>query len=172
MVSDQAQSSLQLLYNISRQLVSSLDLQTVLQNVVNLSLRNLGAERASMIVLDELQRPCEAILVYNNQRVPYTIDQLHQVVDQGLAGWVLRAQEPVLISDTLLDERWVRRPDDQENRSGAKSAICIPLQTHSQLVGVLTLVHPEPGFFTQAHLNLLQSIGDQAGGYPALPRAF
>jgi PAS domain S-box-containing protein len=163
MVSDHAQSSLQLLYNISRQLVSSLDLQTVLQNVVNLSIRNLGAERGTLIVLDELQRPSEAVLVYDNQRMPYTIDQLQQVVDQGLAGWVLRSQESVLISDTSQDERWVRRPDDQENRSGAKSAICIPLQTRSQPVGVLTLVHPEPGFFTQAHLNLLQSIGDQAG---------
>ena len=28
---------------------------------------------------------------------------------------------------------------------------------------MLTLVHPDPGFFTQAHLDLLQSIGDQAG---------
>ena len=163
MVPDHAQSSLQLLYNISRQLVSSLDLQTVLQNVVNLSIQNLGAERATLIVLDESQQPAEAVLVYDNQRMPYTIDQLHQVVDQGLAGWVLRNQKSVLISDTSLDERWVRRPDDQENRTGAKSAICIPLQTRDQLVGVLTLVHPEPGFFAQAHLNLLQSIGDQAG---------
>jgi PAS domain S-box-containing protein len=163
MVFDHAQSSLQLLYDISRQLVSSLDLQTVLQNVVSLSIRNLGAERATLIVLDESQRPSEAVLVYNNQRMPYTIDQLQQVVDQGLAGWVLRTQKSVLISDTSLDERWVRRPDDQANQSGAKSAICVPLQTRSQLVGVLTLVHPEPGFFAQAHLNLLQSIGDQAG---------
>ncbi len=163
MVSDHAQSSLQLLYNISRQLVSSLDLQTVLQNVVTFSIRNLGAERATLIVLDELQHPAEAVLVYNNQRMPYTIDQLQQVVDQGLAGWVLRTQESVLIPDTSQDERWVRRPDDQENRSGAKSAICIPLQARSQPVGVLTLVHPEPGFFSGAHLNLLQSIGDQAG---------
>ena len=163
MIPDHAQSSLQLLYNISRQMVSSLDLQTVLQNVVNLSIQNLGAERATLIVLDELQHPSEAVLVYDNQRMPYTVDQLHQVVDQGLAGWVLRNQKSVLISDTSQDERWVRRPDDQENRSGAKSAICIPLQTRDQLVGVLTLVHPQPGFFAQAHLNLLQSIGDQAG---------
>jgi len=163
MVPDHAQSSLQLLYDISRQLVSSLDLPTVLQNVVDLSIRYLGAERATLIVLDEQQRPSEAVLVYDNQHLPYTIEQLQQVVDQGLAGWVLRNQKSVLISNTSQDERWVRRPDDQENRSGAKSAICIPLQTRSQPVGVLTLVHPEPGFFSQAHLNLLQSIGDQAG---------
>ena len=163
MVFDHAQSSLELLYNISRQLVSSLELQTVLENVVNLSIHYLGAERGNLIVLDGQQRPSEAVMVYNNQRLPYTVEQLRQVVDQGLAGWVLRTRQTVLIADTSQDERWVRRPDDEANRSGAKSAICVPLQTRSQLVGVLTLVHPEPGFFTQAHLDLLQSIGDQAG---------
>ncbi len=163
MVFDHAQSSLELLYNISRQLVSSLDLQTVLENLVNLSIHYLGAERGNLIVLDSQQRPSEAVMVYNNQRVPYTVEQLRQVVDQGLAGWVLRTRQTVLIADTSQDERWVRRPDDEVSRSGAKSAICVPLQTRSQLVGVLTLVHPVPGFFTQAHLDLLQSIGDQAG---------
>jgi two-component system, NtrC family, sensor histidine kinase KinB len=163
MVFNHAQSSLELLYNISRQLVSSLDLQTVLENVVNLSIQNLNAERGVLIVLDAQQRPAETVLVYNSQRIPNTLEQMKQVVDQGLAGWVLRNRQSVLIPDTSQDERWVRRPDDEASRSGAKSAICVPLQYRGLLLGVLTLVHPEPGFFTQAHLNLLQSIGDQAG---------
>jgi two-component system, NtrC family, sensor histidine kinase KinB len=160
---DPIQSSLELLYNISRQLVSSLDLQTVLENVVSLSVSNLGAERGNLIVLNSQQRPVEAVMMYNNQRVPYTLEELRQILDQGLAGWVLRNPQAVLVTDTSRDERWVRRPDDQANRSGAKSAVVVPLKARDQLVGVLTLVHPEPGFFTQDHLNLLQSIGDQAG---------
>lgn len=163
MAFDQVQSSLELLYNISRQLVSSLDLQTVLENVVNLSVNNLGAERGNLIVLDSQGRPAEAVMMYNNQRVPYTLEELHQIVDQGLAGWVLRNHQSVLVADTSQDERWVRRRDDHVDRSGAKSAMCVLLKARSELVGMLTLVHPEPGFFTQAHLDLLQSIGDQAG---------
>ena len=31
-----------------------------------------------------------------------------------------------------------------------------------QLVGVLTIVHPQPGFFKESHLSLLQAIADQA----------
>jgi two-component system, NtrC family, sensor histidine kinase KinB len=160
---DHIQSSLELLYNISRQLVSSLDLQTVLENVVSLSVSNLGAERGNLMVLDSQRRPVEAVMMYNNQRVPYTLEELSQILDQGLAGWVLRNPQAVLVTDTSQDERWVRRPDDQADRSGAKSAVVVPLKARDQLVGVLTLVHPEPGFFTQDHLNLLQSIGDQAG---------
>jgi two-component system, NtrC family, sensor histidine kinase KinB len=163
MALNHAQSSLELLYNISRQLVSSLDLQTVLENVVNLSIQNLNAERGVLIVLDSQQRPAETVQVINSQRVANTMEQMKQVVDQGLAGWVLRSRQAALIPDTSQDERWVRRPDDEANRTGAKSAICVLLQYRGLLLGVLTLVHSEPGFFTQAHLDLLQSIGDQAG---------
>ena len=163
MSTDRADSSLELLYRIGRQLVSSLDLQTVLERVLTLSTQNLGAERGTLIVLDGLQRPAQAAIVLNQQLIPFTAEQLHQVVEQGLAGWVLRSRQPALLPDTSQDERWVRRPDDQADRSGAKSAVCIPLLTRDQLVGVLTLVHPVPGFFKPEHLVLLQAIGDQAG---------
>ena len=163
MVPDRADSSLELLYRIGRQLVSSLDLQTVLERVLTLSTQNLGAERGTLIVLNELQQPSLAAIVLNQQLIPYTLDQLHGVIEQGLAGWVLRNRQPALLPDTSQDERWVRRRDDQADRSGPKSAVCIPLLTRDQLVGVLTLVHPQPGFFKPEHLVLLQAIGDQAG---------
>lgn len=163
MTPDRANSSLELLYRIGRQLVSSLDLQTVLEQVLTLSTENLGAERGMLIVLDELQRPAQAAIVLDHQLIPYTMDQLRGVIDQGLAGWVLRNRQPALIPDTSQDERWVHRPDDEVDRSGPKSALCIPLLTRDQLVGVITLVHRVPGFFKAAHLELLQAIGDQAG---------
>jgi PAS domain S-box-containing protein len=91
------------------------------------------------------------------------VDQLRQIVERGLAGWVLRNRQGAWLADTSQDERWVRRPDDQADRTGAKSAICVPLQARGQTVGVLTLVHPQPGFFKAEHLSLLQAIADQAG---------
>lgn len=163
MASDHTQSSLELLFNISRQLVSSLELRTVLERVLFLSTRNLNSERGTLIVLDDQQQPVEAAIVLNNQLLPYTVEQLQQIVDRGLAGWVLRNRQGVLVPNTSQDERWVRRPDDHANRTGAKSAICVPLQARDQMVGVLTLVHPQPGYFLPEHLALLQAIGDQAG---------
>ena len=46
---DRTRSSLELLLNISRELASSLDLHTVLERVLVLSTRHVGAERASLI---------------------------------------------------------------------------------------------------------------------------
>ena len=163
MTPDRAKSSLELLYNIGRQLVSSLDLQTVLDRVLYLSIQNIGAERGMLFVLDKHQQVAQAAIVANQQLIASSSEELRQVFEQGLAGWVLRNREPALVANTSRDERWVRRPDDADNRSGAKSAICIPLMARDEIVGVLTLVHPQPGFFKASHLELLQAIGDQAG---------
>ena len=38
-----------------------------------------------------------------------------------------------------------------------------PILTRNKLVGVLTLVHPKPGFFSTEHVALVQAIADQAG---------
>jgi PAS domain S-box-containing protein len=75
----------------------------------------------------------------------------------------VRNRQAVLIRDTRKDERWVLRPDDASERSGSKSAICVPILVRDDLVGVLTLVHAQPNFFGTDHLALLQAIADQAG---------
>jgi NtrC-family two-component system sensor histidine kinase KinB len=158
-----AKSSLELLYSISRELTTTLDLGTLLNRVLLLSIEYIGAERGTLIVLDEKHRPINAAAVLDKQLVPHSLEQSKATLDQGLAGWVLRNRQPVLIADTSRDERWLRRPDDDAARSGAKSAISTPLTVREQLVGVLTIVHPEPNFFTPDHLSLLQTIADQAG---------
>ena len=63
MTTDATQASLELLYNISRELTSSLNLHKVLSRVLFLFTKNVGAERGSLIVLDEEQNPVEGAIV-------------------------------------------------------------------------------------------------------------
>lgn len=162
-MSDYTRASLELLYNVSRELTSALDLHTVLERVLSLSTSNVGAERGSVIVLDEHQQPVDAAIVYEGDLTTHTLDQLKATLEQGLAGWVLRNRQAALVRDTSQDARWLRRPDDDDERTGAKSAICVPVMVREGLVGVLTLVHATPNFFDQDHMALLQAIADQAG---------
>jgi PAS domain S-box-containing protein len=163
MGNDTVRASLELLYSISRELASSLDLSTVLNRVLYLSIENVGAERGAIIVLDDQQVPVEAAIVYGGQWVDVEVEDLKPTIDQGLAGWAIKHRLPVLVSDTSQDERWLRRPDDAVEQSGAKSAICVPLLAKDNLAGVLTMVHSTPGTFDDSHLALLQAIADQAG---------
>jgi NtrC-family two-component system sensor histidine kinase KinB len=161
LVTDRA--SLELLYDISREFAAALDLRTVLHRVVFLSMKTVGAVSGSIIVLDDKGMPVDSAFLLRGQSHNQNTLQLRLTYEQGLAGWVGRHRQAVLISDTSQDERWLQRPDDSLDRTGPKSAVSAPILTRDQLVGVVTLVHPKPGFFTQDHLELVQAVADQAG---------
>ncbi|MES0359527.1 MAG: GAF domain-containing protein [Anaerolineales bacterium] len=156
-------ASLDLLYSISRELTAALDLSTVLQRVLTLSMSNVGAVNGSIIVMDESGEPIEGIICVGNKIIENATPQLSETLNNGFAGWVVNNMQGALISDTSNDKRWLKRPDDEKDKSGAKSVVCVPLIVREQLVGVLTLVHPSPGFFHPSHLDLIQAIADQAG---------
>ena len=162
-MTDSTRASLELLYNVSRELTSALDLHTVLTRVLSLSTGNVQAERGTVIVMDETQQPVDAAIIYEGRLMPHTLDQLKSTLEQGLAGWVVRNRQAALVPDTSQDLRWLRRSYDEDSETGPKSAICVPITVRDSLVGVLTLVHATPNFFTNDHLSLLQAIADQAG---------
>ena len=155
-------SSLEILYSVSRELATTLELRTVLANVLNLSTENMNAERASLIVLDSLGNPMDAAILYNGSLIPHTVDQLRDVVTSGLAGWVVKHKQPALINNTLEDDRWLVRPN-QELVDPGRSALCVPLMAREKLVGVLTIVHRTINFFSQDQFSLQKAIADMAG---------
>jgi NtrC-family two-component system sensor histidine kinase KinB len=160
---DHTRVLLELLYHVSREVATALDLRTVLQRVLYEAVQNVGGERGSIVVLDDNERPIDSTIIYGNQFLQHTTQQLRETVERGLAGWVVHNRKAALVPDTSKDERWLRRPDDDANQSGAKAAICVPLLAREKLVGVLTLVHPLPNAFGTEHLELMQAIADQAG---------
>ncbi len=148
--------------NVSREVATALDLRTVLQRLLYAAMQHVGGERSSIIVMDDAGKPVDATIVYGKQFHEHTTQQLRDTVERGLAGWVVQYRKPALVPDTSKDERWLRRADDSVDKSGAKSAICVPLMARDCLVGVLTLVHSVPNAFNEQHLELMQAIADQA----------
>jgi PAS domain S-box-containing protein len=160
---DRTKALLELLYNVSREVATALDLRTVLQRVLYEVMQNVGGERCSIVVLDDAGKAIDATIVYGKEVHEHTTQQMRDTVERGLAGWVIRNRKAALILDTSKDERWLMRPDDALDKSGIKSAICVPLLAREKLVGVLTLVHPAPNAFSEEQLDLMQAIADQAG---------
>src|SRR5919109_492974 len=160
---DRTKALLELLYNVSREVATALDLRTVLQRVLYEVMQNVGGERCSIVVLDDAGKAVDATIVYGKEFHEHTTQQLRDTMERGLAGWVIRNRKAALILDTSKDERWLMRPDDAMDKSGIKSAICVPLLAREKMVGVLTLVHPAPNAFSAEQLDLMQAIADQAG---------
>ncbi|MEX1071808.1 MAG: GAF domain-containing protein, partial [Anaerolineales bacterium] len=83
-------------------------------------------------------------------------------LDNGVAGWVRKHRQAALIPDTSKDKRWLRPPDGDDSKTSSKSVVSAPLLVRDKLVGVMTLTHPDPGFFNEEHLELVQTISGQA----------
>jgi PAS domain S-box-containing protein len=160
---DRTKALLELLYHVSREVATALDLRTVLQRVLYEAIQNVGGERCSIVVLDDAGKAVDATIVYGKQVHEHITQQMRDTMERGLAGWVIRNRKGALVLDTSKDERWLQRPDDAIDRSGIKSAICVPLLARENLVGVLTLVHAKPNAFSEEQLDLMQAIADQAG---------
>jgi two-component system, NtrC family, sensor histidine kinase KinB len=156
-------SSLELLYHISRELSSALDLRTVLERVLFLSMQNAGAISGSIIVLDDAGLPVDSAIITGDKIHDHTNRRLKETLERGLSGWVVRERRMAVVENTHLDERWMARQYEDDEKQLPKSAVSVPLLTREQLVGVLTLVHPQTGFFTPDHVALVQAIADQAG---------
>ena len=154
-------ASLELLYRVSREIATTLDLHTILERVLSLSIKTIGAISGSIIILDENQNPVESAIIVRDQIIRHTNEQLRATLEEGLAGWVVKNKDSVNIPDTSVDDRWLRRPDDEE--SGSKSVVAVPIMARNDLVGVITLVHPEPNHLQETHIALVHAIADQAG---------
>ncbi len=156
-------SSLELLYNISRELSSALDLRTLLERVLLLSMQNVGAINGSIIVLDDNGAPVDSAIVAGSTIHNHTTERLRATLERGLSGWVLHERRAALVPDTNHDSRWMPRQYEDDEKQNPKSAVSAPILVRDRVVGILTLVHPKPGFFTSEHVALVQAIADQAG---------
>ncbi|HIE57561.1 MAG TPA: GAF domain-containing protein [Anaerolineales bacterium] len=157
---ERSRTSLELLYHISREIASTLDLPTVLQRVLLLSMRNLDAHSGSIFALDDSGSLLSSAIIHETQIVEQLPEALEMLLEQGLAGWVMRHRQAVLIPDTSQDKRWLHRPASGHDQS--KSVVSVPLVAREKIIGVITLAHIQPNHFNLEHLELIQAIANQA----------
>jgi LytS/YehU family sensor histidine kinase len=74
------------------------------------------------------------------------------VPGQGVVGYVMQTKESVLITDTTKDSRY--RADEMVRLS----EITVPVIYNDELIGVIDSEHHERNFFTQRHIQIMNTI--------------
>jgi glycosyltransferase involved in cell wall biosynthesis len=159
---------IELIHSINEALNFHLSRSVRLQRLLEITLEKFCATSGSVILLDEQDGIAEGSLAYEGRIQPHTPQQLAEIVKGGLAGWVIEHHQSVLISSTVEDPRWLRRPWENVFQS-MRSAICVPLVSREGTFGVLTLVRPQKMHFTRQDLALLSAIVTYASGLAANP---
>jgi len=156
-VPDRDRAALELLDAISREFAVQLDLRDLLPRVLRLTLEAVGASSGSIMVLDEKGEVIEGVVAYAGEVRREDAPNLTDTVARGLAGWVITHRQAALIPNTRDDPRWLSR-SWADSDSTSRSAISVPLLSRDRVIGVLTLVHPQPGRFTEGDLSLLTAV--------------
>ncbi len=153
-----SQTRLEFLRSLIVKLAAGADMHFALKGILQFALDSVGASTASLILLNEDgQIQAEGCFLFGNERQLSQSDSGPDVLQQGLAGWVAKNRQPALVMNTSTDPRWLRRSWD-EQQTPSRSALAIPLTREDRVVGVLTLTRPQPRIFTEAELQLLQSL--------------
>ena len=147
------------LIEISRDLASTLDLDTLLKSIVGASADVTHAEAASILLYDDTSRQLY-FQVSTNIDEP-TMRGFVVPIEKSIAGWVVTNRKSVRIDDAHQD---LRHFSDIEQTIGfnTQSMLGIPLITKNKVVGVLEVLNKKRGKFTDADESMLSVLGAQA----------
>ncbi|MCX7682522.1 MAG: GAF domain-containing protein [Anaerolineae bacterium] len=139
---------------ISSAAVSSLELDTVLRQILALIAQGLNAEAASILIND----PEGKGLVFALSLTPAlaSLRGCRLSPGQGIAGWVAQHGQPVCVNDVRADPRWYEGVDAIVGFQ-TRSLLCAPLKHHEQIIGVIEVINKRQGDFTTSDLSLLEA---------------
>jgi two-component system, NtrC family, sensor histidine kinase HydH len=149
------------LVELSSMINSSLDIFEVLNNAMRFVEKVIGAEGSSIFEIDNTTN--ELFFRVLSGHDTHTMREVRMKMGEGVAGWVARTGEPVIVPDTEKDVRFSSKID---LITGFKtsSIIALPIRNKGRLTGVLELVnkrgtHP----FNQEDLEFLTIAANQIG---------
>ncbi len=147
------------LIDISRDLASTLDLETLLDRIVHVAAEITTAEAASILLYDDAARQLNFEVTTNLDM--QTMRGLKVPLEGSVAGWVVTNRETVRLADVHSDPRYY--PDvELRTMFTTRSMLGVPLITKDKVVGVLEVINKPRGGFTAADEDLLLVLGAQA----------
>jgi sigma-B regulation protein RsbU (phosphoserine phosphatase) len=130
----------------------------ILREIIDISIELTGAELGSLILLDSDGLLAGNILSRGETSPELSSLLIKSVLEKGLAGWVMHHRKIGLVNDTEKDDRWLTLPDQPYI---ARSALALPIISNEMLLGILTLMHSIPDYFTKKIVELIKITANQ-----------
>lgn len=146
-------------HDVAKALTSSLNLDSVLQTIMEKMAAHFRPDTWSLLMVDE-----EKDELYFAIAVGDAADTLKNVrlkIGEGIAGWVAKHGEPLIVPDVYTDPRFAKRIDEM-TKWKTHSIMCIPLSSKHRVLGVMQLINVEMKGFGETEMVLLQALADYA----------
>jgi class 3 adenylate cyclase/DNA-binding response OmpR family regulator len=146
--------------DVSLALSSTMDVNILLRMILDKSKEVMHAEASSLLMLDKES----GVLRFQVARgtAGMALQSATVELGHGIAGWVAKAGEPLLISDAYQDPRF---DPSFDHRTGfhTRSILTVPLRAKDEVTGVVQVINKIGQASFDAHdLHLFQSFASQA----------
>ncbi len=150
------------LMEVNHVINSTLDLSEVLRQVMAQSTRLLGAESSALMLIEEPTQ--ELVFEVATGDKGTALKQIRLKLGEGVAGWVAREGQPLIVNDPAADERFFIGADLTTGHT-TRNIMAVPLTVRGRVIGVLEVLNSLPPGrpFLDSDLHLLQALENQAG---------
>ena len=151
---------LSLLYKISHTVSSSLDLNEVLSQIIDIVLKESGGDSIFLYLLDRQNK--ELVLRASKNPHPRMLGKIKLKIGEGITGWVARENKPVAISRNASDDPRFKffhnLPEDRY-----QAFLSVPVINKGMVIGVINIQHKKPHEYSESTISLIKTIADQIG---------
>lgn len=138
---------------------STLDTKEVRRRAIEAATGLMKAEAGSLLLVDE-----EKGYLFFEVALGEHEDDIKKVtlnLGEGIAGWVAKHGQPLIVNDPERDDRFFRGIDERIDFK-TRNIICVPVKARGRVIGVLEAINKENGEnFNEEDLSLFSSLSDQ-----------
>ncbi len=154
----QSQESLEMLVMVSRLLSSKLDISELLMTIMRLASRVVGAERASLYLLDEKAQELYFDVALG---LPEDVQMMRFKLGEGIAGTCAKEGRSIIINDVASDPRHSKKTDTRSGYTTLSLLTC-PMIIKGKVIGVVQAINRTDGDFTETDKNNFEAFASQA----------
>src|SRR5579859_278699 len=150
---------LSIFHDVAKALTSTLNLDSVLQTIMEKMAEYFRPDTWSLLMVDEVTDELYFAIAVGD--ASESLKSVRLKVGEGIAGWVAKNGEQLIVPDVYTDPRFAKRIDDM-TKWRTRSMICMPLRAKQRTLGVIQLINCGLNNFSDRDLFFLQAICDYA----------
>ena len=146
-------------HDVAKALTSMLDLDSILQTIMEKMAEYFRPDTWSLLMVDEEHQELYFAIAVGD--AAEALKNVRLKVGEGIAGWVAKHGEQLIVPDVYTDPRFAKRIDEM-TKWETRSIICVPLRSKHRVLGVIQLVNVHMENFTEQEMFFLHSLSDYA----------
>jgi len=145
--------------DVAKALTSSLNLDSILQTIMDKMAEYFRPDTWSLLMVDEQKDELYFAIAVGD--AADTLKTVRLKVGEGIAGWVARHGESLIVPDVYNDPRFSKRIDEM-TKWKTRSIICVPLKSKHRVLGVIQLINCAMESFGEQEMFFLHALCDYA----------